>query len=244
MRNKIMLLALTFTTFLYTYDLKAESSLIQPTIIQPVFLKLGFSSVIEFNIEPEKIIIGDSQNFQVEKTNKSLVIRCLRPYASSNLFVYFKKHPTQIYSLTADEEAIPTLLKKIVLTDSVLKTESNSTTVTKTSDIKIKKYTDRLILKKTEFSRAKNYLTIDFFITASSDNKLLPNWKKIILKCGKTELPTYKTWGERQEIQKDTEIKARVIFLRPNIGSSLSSSKCVLVVPLKNANSNLKLEFK
>lgn len=242
MRNKIMLLILSFTTFTYTKNLKAETPLIQPTIIQPIFLKLGFSSVIEFNTEPEKIIIGDSQNFQVEKTNKSLVIRSLRAYASSNLFVYFKKHPTQIFSLTADEEAIPTLLKKIVLNEISLKIEAKSILSKKEDVQKIKKNTDRLILKKTEFSKAKDYLTIDFFISASSDNKLTPNWKKIRLSCGKTDIPTYKTWAERQEIQKDSEIKSRVIFLRPNIGSSLSN--CILNVPIKNMNKNLKLGFK
>jgi hypothetical protein len=242
MRNKIMLLIISFTTFAYTNNLNANTSQGLPTIIQPIFLKPGFSSVIEFNVEPEKIIIGDSQNFQVEKTNKSLVIRCLRPYASSNLFVYFKKHPTQIFSLTADEEAIPTLLKKIILNELTSKIESE-TALSKKEDVqKIKKNTIRLILKKTEFSRAKDYLTIDFFISAGSENKLSPNWKKILLVCGKTEIPTYKTWAERQDIQKDSEIKSRVIFLRPNIGSSLSN--CILNVPVKNMNKNLKLGFK
>lgn len=210
----------------------------EPTIAQPLFLKLGFSSVVEFDEEPEKIILGDSQSFQVEKTNKSLVIRSLTNYASSNLFVYFKKHPTQIFSLTSDEDASPTLLKKVYLNDLVIKASPPEATKTEVK----KKYTEGVMLIKKEFSKAKDYLTLDYLITAGSSSKLEPEWKKIRLHCGKTEIPPYKTWSEREVIQKDSDMKARIIFLRPNIGNDLK--KCFLDIPVKDRSKNLKLELK
>ena len=209
-----------------------------PVIAQPLFLKLGFSSVVEFDEDPEKIILGDSQSFQVEKSNKSLVIRSLTNYASSNLFVYFKKHSTQIFSLTSDEDANPTLLKKIYLNDLVI-----NAVAPKESKIEAKKkYIESVKLTKKEFSKAKDYLTLDYVITAGSSSKLEPTWKKIRLRCGKIEIPTYKTWSEREVMQKDTEMKARVIFLRPNIGNDLK--KCFLDIPVKDRSKNLKLEIK
>lgn len=209
-------------------------------------MKLGFSSVVEFDEEPEKIILGDSQSFQVEKSNKSLVIRSLVNYASSNLFVYFKKHSTQIFSLTSDEDANPTLLKKIYLNDFVIKgaapKEIKQSTGEKIKTKENKKYVESVKLTKKEFSKAKDYLTLDYVITAGSSSKLEPTWKKIRLRCGKIEIPTYKTWSEREVMQKDTEMKARVIFLRPNIGNDLK--KCFLDIPVKDRSKNLKLEIK
>lgn len=209
-----------------------------PVIAQPLFLKLGFSSVIEFDEEPEKIILGDSQSFQVEKSNKSLVIRSLVNYASSNLFVYFRKHSTQIFSLTSDEDANPTLLKKIYLNDLVNKAEAPKETKVEAK----KKYIESVKLTKKEFSKAKDYLTLDYVITAGNLSKLEPIWKKIRLHCGKAEIPPYKTWSQREVIQKDSEMKARIIFLRPNIGNDLK--KCFLDIPAKDRSKNLKLELK
>lgn len=241
MKNLTFYSLLLFTGLISTYNVSYAENIYIPPVAQPIFLKLGFSSVIEFDEEPEKVIVGDRQNFQVEKTNKSLVIRSLNPYASSNLFVYFKKHATQIYSLTADEEALPTLLKKVTLNNLV---ENKKTDVIKNelSEKIVKKYSTHLKLRKTEYTKAKDYLTIDYWVITGSDSKLSPVWKKIRLKCGKTEIPPYKTWAEREEIQKDSEIKARVIFLRPNVGQSLSL--CTLILPLKNKETPLKLEVK
>lgn len=211
-----------------------------PVIVQQIFLKMGFSSVIEFDEEPEKIILGDSQNFQVEKTNKSLVVRGLTPFASSNLFVYFKNYSTQIFSLTTDEDANPTLIKKVFLKELVIKGSSkDSNEMTKSKSIRNNFFGLRLIKK--EFSKSKDYLTLDYYIGTDSSTKLEPYWKGIRLRCDKTEIPPYKTWSERETIQKETLIKARVIFLRPNISSK---SKCILEVPLKDKNNNLKMEIK
>ncbi len=235
-KNNLKSILILFT--LVTVFCFNSFALNEPPIAQPLFLKLGFSSVVEFDEEPEKIILGDSQSFQVEKTNKSLVIRSLTNYASSNLFVYFKKHPTQIFSLTSDEDASPTLLKKIYLNDLVIKATPPEATKTEVK----KKYIEGAKLIKKEFSKAKDYLTLDYLITAGNSSKLEPQWNKIRLRCGKTEIPPYKTWSEREVIQKDSDMKARVIFLRPNIGNDLK--KCFLDIPAKDRSKNLKLELK
>ena len=61
----------------------------------PIFLRMGFSSIIDFNEVPQRVVIGDSQGFQIEKLDKSLVLRTLVPYATTNMFVYFKIRATR-----------------------------------------------------------------------------------------------------------------------------------------------------
>ena len=78
----------------------------------PVFLKSGFSSVLDFEEAPTRVVLGDAQSFQVEKFERSLVVRALTPYASSNMFVYFRSAEPRLFVLTASEDAEPTYYKK------------------------------------------------------------------------------------------------------------------------------------
>lgn len=36
----------------------------------PIFLKSGFSSVVEFDDAPTRVVLGDGQSFQVEKLDR------------------------------------------------------------------------------------------------------------------------------------------------------------------------------
>src|SRR5476651_1017859 len=90
----------------------AEVTPIAPIMPFPVFLKAGFSSVLEFEEVPVRVVLGDGQSFQVEKVERSLVVRTLSPYAASNMFVYFKDTAPRLFVLTASEDANPTYYKK------------------------------------------------------------------------------------------------------------------------------------
>jgi hypothetical protein len=71
----------------------------------PIFLKMGFSSVLEFSEAPSRVVLGDNQGFKVERLDESIVIKTLVPYANTNMFVYFRAQEPQLFVLTASEEA-------------------------------------------------------------------------------------------------------------------------------------------
>ena len=213
------------------------------SIPHPLFLKLGFSSIVEFDENPIRVVVGDSQSFQVEKMDKSLVIRTLVSYATSNLFVYFKEAPSKLFTLTASEDSNPSLYNKFSVnlpkaTEVIEKTKSRnviSRVVKNETQAGVK-------LTSATFDKSKDYLTIDFIISANSINILQPKWNLIRLANGRNKILPYKVWSERQEIQKDSSIKARLIFLRPNIEKSLTKS--IVVIPLKGRTDIFHLKLK
>lgn len=198
----------------------------------PIFLKYGYSSVVEFEETPTRAVLGDSHSFQVEKVDKSLVIRPLINTASSNLFIYFKSHAPRLIILTASDESKPTLFKKfesfirpIVIDKKIVVNEIKPRAST------ITKYT---------FDKKKDFLNIEFVLVADSKNKIEPKWDQIQLKVNKVKIKADKIWSERKEIQKDTYVKARAAFIRPNVSDKSESvsliiptSKSELIFPLK-----------
>lgn len=210
---------------------------------QPLFLKLGFSSVIEFPAVPERIVVGDSQSFQVEKLNKSLVVRTLVAYASSNLFVYFKNESPQIFTLTASEDTVPSTYKKVEFFK--LKEPGDQTSKTGLSNQispkpVLKSFKEGLKLTKSSFDKSKDYLTIDFKVTAG-ESLVKPKWDLIRLSCKDKKIVAYKIWSARREIQKDSEVRARLIYLRPEIGANLKS--CYIIVPLAGRSDSLRIDL-
>lgn len=230
----------TILFLLFNYSAFANQ-LTTTSIPHPLFLKQGFSSIIEFDQNPLKIVIGDNQAFQIEKMDKSLVVRALVSYATSNLFVYFKDAPPKLFTLTVSEDATPSLYNKFDVTPlkaeaSRSETEKKAITANK---VKVKTGTK---LTSAKFDKTKDYLTIDFVISADSTSVLAPKWDLIRLNYGDKKIAPYKVWSERQEIQKDSAIKARLIFLRPNIDKSLSQSS--IIIPLKGRADVLNLKLK
>ena len=217
-------------------------------IPQPLFLKLGFSSVVEFSENPTRVIVGDSQSFQVEKADKSLVIRTLVSYATTNLFVYFKTAQPKLFTLTASEDANPSLYNKFDLTlpkpvaiEKSLETNSDLKDSTKNKYLK-NIFKSGSTLKSAVFDKSKDYLTIDFLISADGKNLIQPNWDLIRLASGKNKIAPFKVWSEREDIQKDSAIKARLIFLRPDIEKSLKN--CYIIIPLKGRSDVFHLNLK
>lgn len=238
MKVYMIILLFCFSTFLNSAFATQNTNL-----PQPLFLKLGFSSVLEFSDAPEKMVVGDSQSFQVEKLNKSLVVRTLVPYASSNLFVYFKNESPQIFTLTASEDAIPSTYKKIDFFKAKVsssKTDSLEPASQTKAVSKIKSFKEGIRLTKSSFDKSKDYLTVDFKIVAG-ESVLKPKWDLIRLSCKDKKIVAYKIWSARREVQKDSEIRARLIYLRPDIGANLKS--CYIIVPLSGRSDSMRLKL-
>lgn len=201
----------------------------------PVFLKIGFSSIIDFNEMPIRVVLGDSQSFQIEKMDRSLVLRTLVPYSTTNMFVYFKDAPPQIFTLTADEDANPTVYRKLEVIRPVKIVE-------KKANSKISKFKRGAYLTEASWNKEKDYLTIDGFINADSDSIIIPKWDFIRLAEGEKRISPLKVWSARKDIQKDSSVKFRFIFLRPNIDKSLK--KNFVIIPLQGKSESLHLELK
>ncbi|NCN41859.1 hypothetical protein GW916_11505 [bacterium] len=190
----------------------------------PIFLKAGFSSVIEFDDAPIRVVLGDTQMFQVERVERSLVVRTLAPYAVTNLFVYFREASPKLFVLTASEDAEPSYRLKIVT-----KELPKLTKATPVFERSIKKAGIRIL--RQEFDSKKDYLTLGFQIAADSSEPLKPNWDLVRLRFGKNILAPSKLWAERKDVQRDSRVNARLVFAKPNLPRSLSEVS--LVVPLQ-----------
>lgn len=207
----------------FLFPTMAWATSIPPTPF-PVFLKAGFSSILEFDDAPTRVVLGDSQSFQVEKLDHSLVIKTLTNYAASNMFVYFKEEEPRLFVLTASEDAQPTYYRKF---ESPLLPKRAEAAMTSAST-RIVKRASRIL--STQFDAKKDYLTVDAEISADSSGILKPNWSLVRLTFNGSATAPFKLWSERKDIQKDSSVRARFIFAKPNIPRDLKG--VVLVVPL------------
>lgn len=190
----------------------------------PVFLKEGFSSILEFEESPTQVVLGDQNLFLVERLGKSIVIKPLTPYATTNMFVYFKAKDTKLFILTASEEAEPTFYKKF--DSSVPTTVAPSKTTVATP-----KYSKGIRITSNSYDSKKDYLTVDLIVAADSTGKVSPSWDLIRLKYKDKMISPSKLWSERREAQRDSHIKARLIFTKPNVPADLKEVS--IVVPSK-----------
>ena len=200
----------------------------------PVFLKEGFSSILEFEEAPSQVVLGDQNLFLVEKLNRSIVIKPLSPYATTNMFVYFKSKETKLFLLTASEEAEPTYYKKF---DDEIKKSLDAGKVA----VPVK-YSKGLHLKSSDYDSKKDYLTIDFIIAADSSGKLSPSWDLIRIKHKDRIVNPTKVWSERREAQRDSFVKARLIFTKPNIPADFKNVS--IIVPIKGISKPFTGELK
>ena len=196
----------------------------------PIFLKVGFSSILDFDETPIRVVLGDGQSFQVEKVDRSLVVRTLAPYAASNMFVYFKDEEPRLFILTASEDANPTYYRKFEK-DVPPKPIQNVAAVTPHGAVKTEPkigYTVRVL--HTDFDSKKDYLTLDCELSSQSKERLKPVWNLVRVTYKAKALTPIKLWAERQEIQKDSHVKFRLIFAKPNLPRDLTG--VALVIPL------------
>lgn len=197
----------------------------------PVFLKMGFSSILEFEEPPAKVVLGDPQLFQVEKLNNSIAIKTLAPYATSNMFVYFKNNAPKLFILTASEDAEPTYYKKFA---SLIPKPAPVIHATRL------KRELRVITAK--FDNKKDYLTVEIQLSADSTGVIKPQWNLVRLMSKQKAIEPQQLWSERKEVQKDSKVKARFIFNKPNLERDLSGVSIVVPVlgSTKAMNANLK----
>lgn len=209
----------------------AEASL--PPTSFPLFLRQGFSCVLEFDSVPKRVVIGDLQSFQVEKMEKSLVVRSLVAYASSNMFVYFESGDPRLFVLTASEDAQPTLFQKF---ESIKVPEKKIE-----AKVTARVGQEGIQLISAKFNAQKDYLTVDARITAGSAAAIKPTWELVRLKSGDATAAPIKTWAERKEIQKDANLKARFIFAKPNVRKDLKDVKLILPIQARATPFSLNL---
>lgn len=205
---------------LFLTSVPAEAA--NPPSSFPLFLKQGFSSVLEFDRTPKRVVIGDLQSFQVERMENSVVVRALAPYASSNMFVYFDAGDPKLFVLSASEDSEPTLYKKF----EELKPEVPR--LPAKADAALRK--EGVFLISARFDDKKDYLTVDARVSAGSV-AVRPDWNLARLKNGDSTEKPIKVWAERKEVQKDSAVRARFIFAKPNVSRDLKGTSLVLPVP-------------
>lgn len=200
----------------------------------PVFLKEGFSSILEFEEAPTQVVLGDQNLFQVEKLNHSIVIKPLAPYATTNMFVYFKNKETRLFILSASDDNEPTYFKKFatIVPPKPVKDVGASSVALKRN----------AIVRNSLFDKKKDYLTIDFEISSDSKSKIIPDWDGIRLKYRDNHVSPSKVWSERREVQKDSRIRARLIFTKPNLPIDLKGVS--MVIPVKGETKALSVALK
>ncbi|MBL7716631.1 MAG: hypothetical protein JNL01_14295 [Bdellovibrionales bacterium] len=221
--------------FLLTlFSLNASAATQVPSAPFPIFLKSGYSTVLEFEEMPSRVVLGDGQAFQVERLERSIIIKTLTPYASTNMFVYFRSGETKLFVLTASEDAQPTYYKKF---ETQLKMPESTS-----EGVQPKRFTRSSRVRLVQFDTKKDYLTIEAEIMADANEIIRPNWALVRLKQGSKITTPVKLWSERKDIQKDSSVKSRFVFAKPNVTRSLEGA--FLVIPLANDTRTISLPLK
>lgn len=199
----------------------------------PIFLKYGYSSILDFDETPTQVVLGDTQSFQVEKLKTSIVIRSTTDEATTNMFVYFKKQSTRLFILSASEDAEPTYYRKF---------ESLKNKALKITNHKEFKFRRSTIVSKILFDEKKDYLQLDIIMSADSTANIAPIWKKTLLNFKNKKIKPDKVWSEREIVQKDSRVKAQFTFKRPDVSRSLNGAK--LEIPIKGYAKPILLNLK
>ena len=203
----------------------------------PVFLKYGYSSILEFEEAPSRVVLGDSQNFQVERLEKSLVVKTLGAYAASNMFVYFKNQEPRLFVLTASEDAQPTYYRKFE-NDQIIPKKELAQFVSSASKHLVR--SSKIL--QASFDVKKDYLTVETLLSADSKSVIKPNWNLVRITFNGKAVAPFKLWAARKDIQKDSSVKARFIFTKPNFPRDLAG--VVLVIPLYGETQSISLILK
>lgn len=67
---------------------KARTAYLSDKTMEPVVVGIGRSTILNFPMKPNKVILGNQGQFAVEYVDNDLAIAALRVGARSNLFVY------------------------------------------------------------------------------------------------------------------------------------------------------------
>lgn len=200
----------------------------------PIFLKAGYSTILEFEEIPSRVVLGDGQAFQVERLERSIVIKTLAPYASTNMFIYFRNGDNRLFVLTASEDAQPTYYKKFESMTPKPVQPSTSTVP--------KRFMRSSRVRLVQFDAKKDYLTVEAEITADSKEIVRPNWPMVRLRQGSKVTAPVKLWSERKDVQKDSAVLSRFVFVKPNVTRGLEGA--VLIIPIADDTRTISLPLK
>lgn len=191
---------------------------------KPIFLKPGFSSVIEFETTPTQVVIGDNSSFQVEKLRKSIVVRPLVDETTTNMLVYFSRSKPMLFILNSSQDSNPTLYRKIASPTKQVKRK------VQTKKTKKKRYRRRTFIRKIDFDSKGDRLSITLGMSADWRMPIKPIWKSIKIRTRSKMLVPSKIWSQRKVVQPDSEVFSQFIFIRPGISKSLKD--CHIIIPL------------
>ncbi|MCB0415125.1 MAG: hypothetical protein KDD50_12375 [Bdellovibrionales bacterium] len=198
----------------------------------PVFLKQGYSTILEFDETPTQVVIGDTRSFQVEKLKSSVVLKALVDESTSNMFVYFKKQPTRLFLLSVSDDAEPTFYRKFTSMKSIAVKMAKK-------NKKSKVYKRATWLTKKSFDSKKDFLSLEITMSADTTASIQPYWKNTFLTYKNIFIKPDQVWAEREVVQKDSEVKARFLFKRPNVPRTLVATQ--LRIPLKGFREPISL---
>ncbi len=202
----------------------------------PVFLKPGFSCILQFDEIPRRVVVGNPQAFQIQRINHSLAIRTLVTSATSDMFVYFGSEPPRLFVLTASQDANPTFYKRFGALAEQIRAMKRAAAIHRPVH-----YWRGLRLLHLRFDREKDFLTIETLISADSRSELKPKWNQIAILYKHETIRPDKLWAERREIQRDSMVRARFIFKKPNLPRNLRTAR--LIIPLANLKSTLSVHL-
>ena len=211
-KNNIKTIALLLFLLLFPRAVRAEI-----VSASPVFLKMGFSTVIEFDLIPIHVVIGDSSSFQVERLKKSIIIKPLVMEGSTNLLVYFKNQRKKLFILRASEDANPNYYKRFNFILAAPKAGN-------------KVYFEGIKIISRKFSSKKDYFKLIVQVSAGYAKRVLPIWRKAYLKYNGSVIKPARTWSERKSIQRDSFVFASFLWRLPNIPRNLKGVHLILPV--------------
>ncbi len=206
-----------------------------PTTPLPISLKFGYSSVLEFDEVPTQVVLGDPRSFQVEKLKHSIVVRPLVDEYTTNMFVYFRKQNPRLFILTVNSDVEPTLYKKFESMKLIAEKKMKKVA-------RQKRYQRKTTIRNSYFDKNKDFLTVEIAMSADSKASIKPLWEKTRLRYKAELLKPEKLWAERQIVQKDSLVKARFVFKRPDLPRNLANTD--LLIPLEGHKTPVKLTLK
>ena len=212
--------------------------------LKTININENLSTIVEFNQEPEALVIGNKKAFHVEKLQKRLVINStLKAPQNSNLFVLFKGEKMAFLYLISnpglshndfvkiDYPKVTLAKKPIKIKKKRIKKKRKRSTWGK---IHIKAY-------RAVFSHKKDYLEIRLKISNGLKHRITPALSFTTIKSGKKYITPDKVFSERKTIASGSYTYVKLIFLRPDLPGK--EKRFQINIPIKETKKTLKSHF-
>ena len=94
---------------------------------------------------------------------------------------------------------------------------------------------------RSDFDPKKDFLTLECELQSFSKEVLKPNWNSLRLTFQSKTITTHKLWAERKEVQKDSRVKFRLIFAKPNLPRDRKGVN--IVIPLLGQSNSINVSI-